>query len=107
MTDDLRKYRRRIEALGPETIPPELPAVGASALVCRTVSQGSYPTVAGRYYSVEAVQVGGTETEGATPSFTTISAPFRAANLGNGVPPVGTIVLVVLAGNRQVFTYRA
>lgn len=80
---------------------------GAGAWACKTVSLGHYPSsgAVGRVFAVEALEVTGVETEGAVASTTQITGPFLAANLGSGLPPVGTDVLVEDVAYARCFVY--
>lgn len=78
---------------------------GALAVAARTVSGGSYPASAQRYYKLEVYTVTGTETEGGTATETATGSYVYAFNIGNAVPTAGTRVLAVFAGYRWEFSY--
>ena len=78
---------------------------GAPTLVVKTVTVKTYPTVAQRFYGVQAVTVLGAEVEGQVGSVTTGSGTFYALNLGSAVPPVGTQLNATFTGNRWIFTF--
>ena len=78
---------------------------GAPTLVVKTVAVKTYPTVAQRYYGVQAASVLGAEIEGQAGSVSTSSGIFYALNLGSAVPPVGTQLIATFTGNRWVFVF--
>jgi hypothetical protein len=65
----------------------------------------TYPTEAKRFYGVRRVRVTGIQEEGATATFEEVGPVFYAANLGNSVPPVGTIVDATFVPYRWSFSY--
>jgi len=82
-------------------------ADGTTAVVCKTVAVGTYPTVAGKYFAVREQTLFGDETEGAVVTLADRSTnTFFAVHLGATVPPVGTQVLVVTTPEgRRTFRY--
>lgn len=84
--------------------PRQAPAPGA-AILCRTATAGSYPTVAAAYYSVTPQSVLGTEAEGTSGVLANGPTPFFALNIGTHVPSPGSQVLVFFVPNRWVFRY--
>jgi hypothetical protein len=81
------------------------PTAGAASLLGQTVAVSTYPTTAAVYYGITPVGALGTQTEGSAGTFTPGTATFFALNLGTEIPPVGTLILLTLAGNRWVFRY--
>jgi hypothetical protein len=78
---------------------------GAS-LVAVTFAEAAYPTAAASFYACHPVAVGGTEGEGQAVTLTgDATQKFYAANLGTAIPPAGTNVTVMLAGNRFTFVW--
>lgn len=105
MIDD-RILRERIANLGAGL--DNLTAADASttsSMVVQTASQGSYPTVAVRYYAGIPQGVVGTEAENQTPTFASGSGVVYFANLGATVIPSGTKVKIDLVGGRWVTRY--
>ena len=63
---------------------------GGPPILCRTTTQGSYPTVAAKVFVCTIETVLGPLTENADPAFTADSGLIYVANLGAAVPPSGT-----------------
>jgi hypothetical protein len=74
-------------------------------MIARTVSLGSYPATAGRYFACHPLTILGVEAEGGLGLLTTEDATFFALNLGSTIPPAGTAILVTFVGNRWAFRY--
>jgi hypothetical protein len=103
---EVRLLRQRLSDLEEEIERLESAASeGEACLVGVTVSQGSYPTVAGRFYALTVQAVTGTETEGSAHTLTAVSDTIMAANLGTAVPTAGTAVPVDRVPHRWVFRY--
>jgi hypothetical protein len=104
--NDLRINRNRQESLA-DLINrlPSSPPGGARSLLVQTTTQTTYPTSAGVFYAVVAVDVTGDETEGATPTFSAQSQIFYALNLGTAVPPSGTNILADFIGGIALFRW--
>ena len=105
---ELRVLRARVEALeeGLARLAVDEGLTGA-ARVAVTVSAGSYPTGSGamKMFAVRGVDVTGTEAEGVVGTETTDSAVFYAVNVGTGLPPVGTKLIVTQVPNLWAFRY--
>lgn len=80
---------------------------GASAMVCKTTSLGSYPTGsgAGKMFALQQLDVAGVETEGGSATTNALSGTFFGMMLGTGLPPANTQVLVVMVPYCPVFAY--
>lgn len=63
-------------------------------LVCLIDSDGSFPTVAGRYFKVTPQITTGTESEGQSGVFTAALGSFYALNIGLSIPTNGTTKVV-------------
>jgi hypothetical protein len=84
---------------------PSSPPDGARSLLVQTTTKTTYPTTAGAYYAVKAVDVDGAETEGATPTFTVQTDIFYALNVGSAVPPSGTNILAECIGGMWLIRF--
>jgi hypothetical protein len=104
--NDQRTNRNRQESLAAliSRIPTSAPA-GARSLLVQTTTETSYPTTAGVFYAVFAVDVTGDETEGATPEFAVNGDLFHVLNLGSSPPPPQTNLLAEAAGGIWIFRY--
>ena len=105
-SDDVAALLRRVESLAAriESVAPGS-TDGEESLVVQTVTVSSYPTVAQRFYAVQAVEVGGSETENTAGSFGTPGGTFYALNLGSAVPSSGTKLIVRRVDGYWVFRY--
>jgi hypothetical protein len=103
--DDILRLRGLSEAGEAGGDGPLPPPSGSRRTLVKTVTVASYPTVAKRFYGVRRVRVTGSQAEGATATYTEEGPVFFAANLGNSVPPVGTIVEATFLPYRWAFTY--
>ncbi|WP_165251183.1 hypothetical protein [Paludisphaera soli] len=80
------------------------PSEASTVRVGQTYAAGAYPTNAARWYAMGTVFIGGTEEEGSSASFTsTTDDVFRAFNLSDAVPPVGSKHLCFAIEGRYVF----
>lgn len=80
--------------------------LGRSAILARTISDGSYPATAKVFYACEILGVLGTEEEGEPGVVAAVSgSKVFARNLGGSVPPVGTEILIERIPYRWVFQY--
>lgn len=78
----------------------------SEAMLVQTHVRGTYPAVASAFYACSPLRIDGSETEGASASFTADpSRSFLALNLGSKVPPVGTKLIVHAGGGRWTFRY--
>jgi hypothetical protein len=73
--------------------------------LARTVSGGSYPTAAQRFYKLEAGFITAPATEGGAAAITWTGVFRFAYNHGTAIPPVGTLVLVAFTPYRWLFSY--
>jgi len=81
---------------------------GTPARVAQTKAISAYPTTPNVCYSVSPLAIDGPETEGASAAFTAdLSTTLYAYNIGTGVPPIGSKVLVESLRGRYVFRYDA
>jgi hypothetical protein len=79
---------------------------GSAALCAITTTVSSYPTSAAVGYAMNPQILGGTEAEGATPSFSAdTSTVVYAFNLGSAIPPSGTMIVIHAVGGRWVFRF--
>ncbi len=106
--NDLRILRNRqtaaSTALDRSSVDPE--QHGSAAMCCITTTVTTYPTTAGRFYACHPEVITGSESEGATPTFTADTATIvYAVNLGTSIPPVGTIIVVHAVGGRWCFRW--
>lgn len=107
MIDEARTLRRRHDDLldDVDTAVAHAGAHGAALLV-KTTTKTSYPTVAGVFYYVQYQTASGTETEGGAGTLTADSAGlFYALNLGSAIPPAGTAVIAVFSDSLWTFRY--
>lgn len=75
-------------------------------MIVTTTTVSSYPTSAGVFYGCNPDVITGSESEGATPTFTADTATVvYAVNLGTSIPPNGTKLVVHAAGGRWCFRY--
>lgn len=65
----------------------------------------TYPTIANAYYQIQGTEVNGPEGESDVPSYVGTGDLVLALNLGNQIPPLGTVVIVSGVGGRWVFRY--
>jgi hypothetical protein len=79
----------------------------ASAAMCAiTTTVTTYPTSAAVFYACNPEILGGTEAEGATPSFSADTTTILyAMNLGTAIPPNGTIIVIHAVGGRWAFRF--
>lgn len=98
--DDFEKLKARVARGGGS-------GLQATTFLGKTVAVAAYPTAANRFYMVAPLAVAGLEGEGEWASMTAAPADraVPAYNVGGGVPPVGTAVVVFSVPNRLVFTY--
>lgn len=107
MPDFMRLYRER-QADQIDEIPqlPDSSCMGSTSLVVVTTTDGSYPVVAGTWYTVQVTELSGDEKEGGTVSATTPSGTaFYALNLGTAIPPIGTKLVITQLDGIWTFTY--
>ena len=75
-------------------------AVGVTTMVT------TYPTTANAYYAFNPGIITGLETEGTAatpaPDATTV---YMALNVGSGIPPIGTPIVIHAVGGRWVFRF--
>jgi hypothetical protein len=103
---EVRLLRQRLSDLEEEVERLESAASeGEACLVGKTVSQGAYPTAAGRFYALTVQAVTGNETEGSAEALDDEGGTVLAANLGTAVPPVGTAVAADRVAHRWVFRF--
>jgi hypothetical protein len=70
-----------------------------------TAVKVTYPTTANCVYFLTTGQIDAQDTEGATATIAPDSGSLFALNLGTGIPPVGTPVVVTTVGGRNVFRF--
>jgi hypothetical protein len=106
MSDELRLLRDRVAELEKQVDAMGNEEPGSDRIeLGKTVSEGSYPTSAQRFYAVELYKLSGTETENAVGTLTDLNARIRAYNHGSAVPPVTTQVVVKQHNGRWSFRY--
>ena len=95
-----------------ETFPQDAPIAGGRAaasasplLVAQTKTLTTYPTAAQRFFACRPVVVLGAEVEGGLGAITADPSTVLALNLGSGIPPAGTSVVLIYCANRWVFIY--
>jgi hypothetical protein len=99
-----RRRLDEIDALSDER--PDGPGLGAVAVVGVTATDGAYPVSANSMFRIDAELVVCSEKEGAEASFSGLGSRVYAANIGTGVPPLGTKVVAWLVdGGRLVFQF--
>lgn len=86
---------------------PDCGSTGSDALLLRTDTLSSYPTIAGvQYACVPVIDVNVDEREGAAVSFNADpSTTILAVNLGTAVPPIYTYVIASNVGGKWCFRY--
>jgi hypothetical protein len=103
--DEARTLRARVESI--ENTLDRLSrddAPTSAAVLAQTVTVSSYPTGSGpKVIGVKAVTLAVAETEGATPTISTVGSAFYAICLGTALPAVGTNVLLEQLSGRWVF----
>jgi hypothetical protein len=81
-------------------------AHASAALIVVTTTVSVYPTSAAQFYACNPQIITGSETEGASPTYTTDTATtIYALNVGTQIPPNGTELVVHSVGGRWVFRY--
>jgi hypothetical protein len=80
---------------------------GNPSVLAITTKLTTYPTAPNVFFACYPIKVLGTEQEGERPDYYTGNVRFLALNLGQTVPPQGTMVLVSSVANRWVFRYDA
>ena len=78
---------------------------GTYSQVCRVVAPATTPEDPQVYFKVVAQKVSGPLAEGSAASFADQGGSFTAFNLGTGIPPGGTKVIVSHVAYRPVFRY--
>ncbi len=74
-------------------------------MVAQTKTLTTYPTSARRFYACKPVVVLGAEVEGGSGVIAAETSTVLALNIGAGIPPVGTNVILGYCGNRWLFAY--
>lgn len=104
--DDARRLRDRADSRAAAlTRDPRGSLRGAPVLLARTKVHASYPATAAVYYACETQGILGAEAEGGPGVLSTNGDTVYAFNLGSGVPPQGTPVVLTFVGNRWVFRH--
>jgi hypothetical protein len=79
---------------------------GSAAMCVVTTTVATYPMSAAEFYACNPELLTGSETEGATPTFTADTATVvYALNLGTVIPPNGTKIVIHAVGGRWAFRY--
>jgi len=100
----LRESLSEIEAASDRR--EQLPSDEGVSFLGATTTAGSYPMTCAAVYVVIPQLIDATDAEGAVPSFDDDgSGTVPAINVGNQVPPQGTLVLVHGAGGRWTFAF--
>lgn len=81
------------------------PPIGSPTMLLQTFAEATYPTLPARVHACRPVTATASPTEGSAATLTTGGGTVYAANLGSGVPPVGTYVLAVRDGGAWIFRY--
>lgn len=104
---DETQIRRRIEDLerALERAQPSSVDNGSPALLVKTATKTTYPTVAGSVFYCQILTPGGNPIEGAAGTFAAKSTHVYAVNVGGLVPPVGTKLIAVATGGQWVIRY--
>lgn len=111
--DDARRLRDRQDEYDAElAAEPGTPVHGSPRAVCRTVTDGRYPTGIGVFYKLEVLDLTGEEVEGGD-SVRTASGRYlyamHVASLGSlsdaKGPALGTVVEAVWVPYRWTFLY--
>jgi hypothetical protein len=71
----------------------------------RTVSLGSYPAEAARFFACESVVADGVEAVGEPVTLAAGRGPIFALNVGTTIPPVGTVVAASAVDGYYTFQY--
>ena len=104
--DRLRERQDESDRLA--TVAPGFQGVGSRGLLCQTTtapSGGSYPTSAGKFFWVQALDVFGAEVEGGAGTTTASGEKFLALHYGATAPAVSAKVWVDWVSFRFVFDY--
>jgi hypothetical protein len=79
---------------------------GSAALCVITTTVTTYPTTAATFYGCNPEVITGTETEGATATFTAdATTVIYCLNCGTAIPPSGTKVVAHAILGRWIFRY--
>ncbi|ODU02568.1 MAG: hypothetical protein ABS79_00165 [Planctomycetes bacterium SCN 63-9] len=79
---------------------------GGLTALAQTLTISTYPTSPSSYFACRPLLVDGSESEGATASFSPDSTrTFYAYNVGTQTPPPGTKLLLTCCGGRWIFRY--
>src|SRR6476646_1987002 len=106
--NDLRILRDRQAAASEALDRSEAAAdpYGSAAMCVVTFQETTYPTSAGKFYACHPELLTGSESEGATPTFTGDTATsIYAFNLGTQIPPNGTKLVIHAVVGRWIFRY--
>lgn len=103
--DDLQTLRNRMADQIDGLDGDRQGGASSASLLVQTTTVTTYPTVAGRYYGVRAIDPGGTESEGSSATYGTPGGTFYALNVGAAIPATGTMVLVTQIGGRWIMKY--
>jgi hypothetical protein len=112
MSSDIRNLRHGATAALSElarSSQDDLPSPDVYVLTTVADPLGAtYPVAARVSYPVKAQRVSGVEIAGNPVTLTAIGDAFYAANLGDGIPPLGTEGIIgKLIGGLIVFTYNS
>jgi hypothetical protein len=106
--NDLRILRDRqtVAANGRERAARNGLHFGSAALCVVSTRVTTYPTTAATYYACNPELLGGSEAEGAAPTFARDGATvIYALNVGTAIPPEGTKLVIHATGGRWCFRY--
>jgi len=106
--DDLQVLRQRYDGFWAAADRLQVPNPTTTARVlCRTTSQGSYPTATGRYFLVNPLEVTGAESEGGSATLTPDMSNTFAVLVTRGVPTLGSNLVARSIGGRWVAEIKA
>jgi len=99
-------FRDKILELKDQLDTLDNPSEGSVSALVQTITETAYPTTPSSFFAVSPLLVDGAEREGVLASFTPDPARiFYAFNLGTGVPPVSTKLIVTSTGGRWTFRW--
>lgn len=104
---ELTRQRRRLEDLESGVVDGGTGASqGASTVLVKTSTKGSYPMDPDRYFYCQCCRIGGPEVEGGDGTVDPIGGAFLYAyNIGSRVPPSGTVLHATFVAGRWIIRY--
>lgn len=103
--DEAENLRDRMDDDRKGARTPSPTEAGVTAIVVQTKAVGTYPTVAGRFFACDVVDVFGPEGEGLAATYWPKTGTVLVYNLGATVPPVGTKEIARYVPHRWVMRH--